>query len=200
MGSIESDPIGAGPARTPYRVFPTEGVTRMPKAVVIERSFVLAALEGAVPGHDAAAAFLERMVAAETTLFFNDVLELQLQDDAFDLAEREVGVPGARSGTTVSELARSMLARWQSLISSADAVYVELAPLLEDVLYYRERFGLPALDSVQAAMVMASGADGIATVDRNFGAVDPSLLPIFTPQSFVQSTRDTRSASGWPMR
>jgi len=190
-------PIESAPVDEHYRVFPMEETTSMPAAVVLERSFVLAALERTAPGHDAAAAFLEQMVAADTTVFFNDVLELQLQDVAFDLAVRQVRGAGTRSEASVSELARAMLARWQALITLTDAVYVELTPLLEDVMYYRERFGLPALDSVHAAMVMASDADGIATVDHAFGAVDPSLLPIFTPQQFVRCTRARRRSSGW---
>lgn len=190
-------PLEFAPIDEPYRVFPMEDVARMPAAVVLERSFVVAALERSAPGHDSAAGFLERMVLADTTLFFNDVLELQLQDAAFDLALREVRLTGTRSEASVSELARAMLARWQALIALTDAVYVELTPLLEDVMYYRERFGLPALDSVQAAMVMASGADGIVTVDQSFGEIDPSLLPIFTPQQFVRGTRARRRSSGW---
>jgi|GEM_PF-3364358 len=91
-----------------------------------------------------------------------------------------------------------MFGRWQSLITLTDAVYVELTPLLEDVMYYRERFGLPALDCVHAAMVMASGADGIATVDGAFGDVDPSLLPIFMPARFVPDHPDERGPRDRP--
>ncbi|OII20307.1 hypothetical protein BIV03_17195 [Curtobacterium sp. MCBA15_016] len=97
----EDMPLEFAPIDEPYRVFPMEDVARMPAAVVLERSFVVAALERSAPGHDSAAGFLERMVLADTTLFCNDVLELQLQDAAFDLALREVRLTGTRSEASV---------------------------------------------------------------------------------------------------
>jgi len=184
------------PIDEPLGVFAIEQVSTMPTSIVLDQSFVVGALESSAPGHDAAAGFLERMVHSGTTMFFNDLLELQLQDAAFDLAQREVHAAGMRSKDQVSILARALLGRWQKLIESSEAVYVELPPLLEDSMYYQERFGLPAADSLHAAMVMASDADGIATIDQAFGAVDPSLLPVFTPAQFVRGTRARRRSYG----
>jgi len=49
----------------------------MPTSIVLDETFVAGALESSAPGHDAAADFLERMVHSGTTMFFNDLLELQ---------------------------------------------------------------------------------------------------------------------------
>lgn len=125
------------------------------------------------------------------------MLELELHDVAFATAERQRARSGIDSGqpddaSRRSELARAFLGRWKGVLDHADAVHVELSDLMDDVMYYSERFRLTASDSIHAAMVVASGADGLVTNEPAFGAVDASLLPIFTPQGLTRPTARAR--------
>lgn len=84
---------------------------------------------------------------------------------------------------------------WHRIVLRADAVHVELPNMLEDVRYFMERAGLSAAHAVQAGMVVASGADGIATVEDRFGAVDETLVRMYTPQRLVERSRSRRPSA-----
>ncbi len=73
------------------------------------------------------------------------------------------------------------------MLLESDAVHVELSDLMDDLMYYSERFRLSSMSAVQAALVMAADADGLVTVEPTFGAVDASLLPLFLPRDVVRS-------------
>lgn len=173
------------------RVYATESLERMPEKVVLDHSFVFAALESKTRHHAVAADFLEGLTRAGTRLLFTDVLELQLHDRAFGTASwariraRCHSAPTPRAGP--DELARAFLGRWRSVLLESDAVHVELSDLMDDLMYYSERFRLSSMSAVQAALVMAADADGLVTVDPTFGAVDASLLPLFLPRDVVRS-------------
>lgn len=179
-----------------------EGCDPLPSGVVLETGFIVSALESSDRHHQASAAFLERLIRARTALFYNDLFELELHEKAFELGAQEVrlrmeppthGVrytdPGVRS------LAGDLLGRWHRIVLRADAVHVELPNMLEDVRYFMERAGLSAAHAVQAGMVVASGADGIATVEDRFGAVDETLVRMYTPQRLVERSRSRRPSA-----
>jgi len=176
-----------------------EDCQQLPAGVVLETGFVVSALEGSDPHHRACSAFLERIVRARTALFYNDLFELELHERAFELGTREVrrrtGPPSGAVRYTnpeVRSLAGDLLDRWHAVVVRADAVHVELPNMLEDVRYFMERAGLSAVHAVQAGMVVASGADGIATVEDRFGAVNETLVRMYTPQRLVRRSRSRR--------
>lgn len=178
------------------RVIAMEAVEVMPESVVLDHSFVFAALESEARHHAAAADFLERLTRGGTRLLFTDLLELQLHDRAFATAIRAVSATRRRAAQTplagADVLARGFIGRWRSVLLESDAVHVEVS----DLMYYSERFGLSSISAVHAALVMAADADGLVTVDPTFGAVDASLLPLFLPREVVRCTgrdRDLRA-------
>ncbi|KTR05220.1 hypothetical protein NS184_10640 [Curtobacterium luteum] len=178
------------------RVIAMEAVELMPESVVLDHSFVFAALESEARHHAAAADFLERLTRGGTRLLFTDLLELQLHDRAFATAIRAQSASQRRSGRTPSagadELARAFIGRWRNVLLESDAVHVEVSDLMDDLMYYSERFRLSSISAVHAALVMAADADGLATVDPTFGAVDASLLPLFLPRDVVRFARRGR--------
>lgn len=170
-----------------------------PAGLVLETGFVVSALVPSDPHHEACSAFLEWIIRAQTVLFYNDLFELELHEAAFELAAREIGRrlgPAPRvvrySDPDVRALAGELLSRWHAVVVRADAVHVESPNLLEDVRYFMERAGLSAAHAVQAGMVVASRADGIATVEERFGAVDATLVRMYTPQRLVRRSRSRR--------
>lgn len=182
------------------RVIAMEAVELMPESVVLDHSFVFAALESEARHHAAAADFLERLTRGGTRLLFTDLLELQLHDRAFATAIRAVSATRRRAAQTplagADVLARGFIGRWRSVLLESDAVHVEVSDLMDDLMYYSERFGLSSISAVHAALVMAADADGLVTVDPTFGAVDASLLPLFLPREVVRCTgrdRDLRA-------
>lgn len=172
------------------RVSAMETVECMPESVVLEHTFVFAALESEAQHHHAASDFLERLTSAGTRLLFTDLLELQLHDRAFATARlaassRQGSIRRLTSGEQV-ELARAFLGRWRAVLMHSDAVHVEVSDLMEDLMYSSERFRLSSSSAVHAALVMAADADGLVTVDPSFGVVDASLLPLFLPADLVR--------------
>ncbi|MGU3409559.1 hypothetical protein ACLBWP_05575 [Microbacterium sp. M1A1_1b] len=166
---------------------------------MLETGFVVSALEQSDTDHDACSEFLERLIRARRTLFYNDLFELELHQAAFDLAALEVQVRPRPTDAVVRftdpdvrDLAGALLRRWHAVVMRADTVHVDAPNLLEDVRYFMERHGLSAAHAVQAGLVVASGADGIATVDDRFAMVDETLLRVYTPRRLVSASRSRR--------
>lgn len=173
-------------------VFPLEHVTVLPASVVVDTSFMAAALDESAPEHEAAAVFLARLTQARTVIFFNDLVDLEMHDVAFGLAARESSAGGTGAHRTVGVLARSMLARWGAVLAHAEAVHVDVALTIDDLPYYMGQFGLSAQQAAHVGTSFLSEAQRILTVDVDFGRVDETTLRIYTPERLVRATRARR--------
>ncbi|MFJ3382026.1 hypothetical protein ACIPJ2_16640 [Curtobacterium sp. NPDC090217] len=167
-------------------------MSALPANVVVDTSFMAAALDESAPEHEAAAVFLARLTQARTTIFFNDLVDLEMHDVAFALAARGPSAGGSGVDGTVGVLARSMLARWRAVLAHAEAVHVDVALTIDDLQYYMGQFGLSAQQAAHVGTSFLSQAQRILTVDVDFGRVDERTLRIYTPERLVRATRARR--------
>src|SRR4051794_10643175 len=81
-------PVGRPPlARGVYSY--EDAARPCPVEALVDTSFIVEAVIKTQPGHQASQAYLARLLAAGTTLYFNRLLEMELAETAFQIALRE---------------------------------------------------------------------------------------------------------------
>lgn len=191
-------PVGRPPATR--GVFNLEERTFVPPTeIVLDSSFVAEALITTQPRHAVCAGFLEDIAAAETTVFFNRLLEAELWDFCYVIAVAEVyGRRRARAalrdgrirrrGTT---LRNRVVDAWEALLNALDWLVVDLSEVWPWVPQMM-RYGLRSNDAVHAATAAYVDVKAIATLDYDFSAVPARHLELYVPAHRVRACRERR--------
>jgi predicted nucleic acid-binding protein len=193
------------PRRSPSElgVFSFESGLLAPARVVLDSSFVVHALLPNEPLHEPCLRFLMQMAEADTEVFFNRLLELEIAEVGMRLAliERHgkknwkrARLDG-RSRRRATRLMQDMLSGWASHLAAFDHGRVELHEVVNPAMDLMA-LGLSSYDAVHAATATFVEADGIVTTDTGFGALPERSLRIYTSSSKVAGARARRRGTG----
>ncbi len=175
-----------------------------PTAIVLDTSVVAEALLPHESEHVVCDTLFQRLVAAETLVVFNRLLELELWEVVFNQVLR-TAVPRtqrrhARFGIDVREQAAHALDRaqrtWGTLLSTLAWRCVELDEVADAVPDLMRSYGLQSYDAVHAATLLASGVTDIVTRDAGFAVLLPEDATVHTTRARLSRTRGRRSRAG----
>lgn len=172
----------------------------LPEDVVLDTSFVIAALVTTEPLHSAARAFMLRLVTEEVVVYYNRLLEIEFSEVAFKIAVVEQhgrrGWPVKRNDGRVrrraGHLAGPLRTEWDALLTTLSHSRVELHEVADDVPGIMADHGLASYDAAHAATVQFVGAGALVTTDAGFGRVPATDLSLIVDASRVRSCRRHR--------
>lgn len=172
----------------------------LPSEVVLDTSFVVNVLVKTEPLHAVSEAFMLDLVANESTIYYNRLLELELAEIAFKVAVREQHGNKAwprmradgRARRRAGRLTKDLLVSWTDLLSTVPHLLVELDEVAGLVLDHMTDYGLASYDAAHAATAAFVEADGLVTNDVGFGHVDENELAVYIDASRVRSCRRHR--------
>jgi predicted nucleic acid-binding protein len=171
-----------------------------PADALVDTSFVVEAVIPSQPGHAAATRYLKRLAEAETILFFNRLLDLELAEAAFKIAlkerfgprdwqrRRSDGRARRRAGRLMSEAAEA----WEEMLLYFSGARIELDAVAAGVPQLMRQFGLASYDAVHAATAIHTGVAAIITRDTDFAALPQGTATIFTDSGRVATCRKRR--------
>lgn len=173
-----------------------------PDVVVLDTSFVVDALLTGQRRHADASGYLLTLAIADTRVYFNRLLELELAEAAYKIAIKEqFGRKRAvdmrtdgRALRRASRLAERLATEWRGLLDSFSWGIVELDDVAPEVPVLMRR-GLASYDAVHAQTAIALGVEHLVTTDTGFGLVAQSDLTIVTHSSLLTVTRRYRTRS-----
>lgn len=172
----------------------------VPAEVVLDTSFVVNALIGTEKHYEVCAAFLVRLAEAESVVYFNRLLEIELVETAFKIAVKEQHGSNAwpkkrndgRVRRRAGRLTERLLTSWHELLESLPHACIELDEVSSAVLRMMTSHGLASMDAAHAATAEYVGADGLVTTDAGFGNVPGEELRLYVDASRVRSCRQRR--------
>lgn len=160
---------------------------------MLDTSFLVNAFVESERLHTACETYLDTLVAAETTVYYNAITEVELAEVAFRIAikERHGDRRGARNDrritARVGRLAEELLAAWELTLSTLTHARIEIGEVAGDYLPLMTKYGLSSMDAVHAATALFVEAEGLVTTDAGFGNVPASDLRLFVDSSRVTS-------------
>ena len=168
--------------------------------VALDTSFVVRALHSREDDHQECLEFLRRLVTAEATVAFSELLQVELVETAYKLAVIErhgrSAWPSRRLDGRVrrraSRLADALMGSWGEILTTIPHIEVAVADAKSDLVDFMG-LGLSSYDSVHASAAVSSGAYVIATTDHGFSRVPEHVLCIATASSRVRSYRRARA-------
>jgi predicted nucleic acid-binding protein len=195
--------VARGPGRPPHirEVFSFEDLTLdVPREVVLDTSFVVGALIKTETDHAACREFMVRLADADSTVYFNRILEIELAEVAFRLAVKErhgnKGWPQKRNDGRVrrraARLSDSLFKSWNELLDAVPHVRIELHEVAEAVPEWMAKYGLGSMDAAHAITASYAEVDGLVTTDAGFGNVGAKQLRLYVDASRVRSCRRRR--------
>lgn len=172
----------------------------VPNEVVLDTSFVINVLIAAEPLHFVSQAYMTRLAAEKTTVYYNRLLELEVAEVAFKLAfvekhgrrdwkrKRGDGRVRRRAGRLSDELR----AAWAQLLTAVPHLMIELDEVADGVPTIMTKYGLESYDAAHAATATYVGAGGLVTTDSGFGRVPANVLPLYVDTGRVRTCRRHR--------
>src|SRR5437588_9558201 len=160
-----------------------------PRELVLDTSFVVDALIPSQARHVECRMFLGYMAAAESTVFFNRLLEAELWEAAYKIALKELH-PKRRAGDVRQDrrtlrraktLREEVDAAWRQVLTALDWAAIDLAEV-ERWLPRMMAYGLTSFDAVHAATAAAYVAvRPFVTLDYHFSFVPEGELELYVP-------------------
>ncbi|MCG7321576.1 type II toxin-antitoxin system VapC family toxin [Arsenicicoccus bolidensis] len=171
--------------------------------MTLDTSFVVSLLNSGEPHHGGSRRFADLLVASQSLVVYNRLLEIELVEVAFKLAVKErhgtKAWPAKRGDGRVrpraGRLARELLRSWGDFLEAVPYLCVELHEVSDDVPEAMIRWGLGSYDAVHVVSALYAGNQRIVTVDAGFGAVPEQHLTIYTDASRLRSTRRRRGGA-----
>lgn len=176
----------------------------VPGEILLDTSFVIAALNSGEPKHSEAVDYLQRLTHEQSLLVYNRLLEIELVEVAFKLAVKEQhgprGWPSKRHDGRVrrraGRLTDRLLSSWAEIVASRPSLCVELHEVSDEVPTAMKRWGLASYDAVHAQTAVYAGSPSIVTLDAGFGSVPQRVLSLYVDASRVSSCRRRRGGHG----
>jgi len=139
------------------------------------------------------------MAAAGTTIVFNQILELELAEAAYQIALKERHPrdwkryrSDGRARRRANRLLAAATQGWTELLSVFDHASYRIDEVISRVPNLMTRHGLASYDAVHAATAIEAQVNTIVTTDAGFGSVPASQLRVFTDNSRLRSCRSRR--------
>lgn len=175
----------------------------VPPEVVLDTSFVVAALNASEPTHRQAVDYLQRLTDEQSVLIYNRLLEVELIEVAFKLAvqerhgrrriyKRRDGRVRRRAGRLAQELRDS----WGEIVDTRPSLRVELEEVSDDVLDAMCDWGLASYDAVHALTAIYAEAPAMVTLDTGFADVPQQDLNVYVNATRVPDCRRRRGGAG----
>lgn len=190
----------AGRRPLPRGVYNFEDPTlEVPSEVLLDTSFVVAALNVSEPKHRQCVDYLQRLTDEQSLLVYNRLLQVELAEVAFKLAVKERhgnrGWPSKRNDGRVRRRAgrimKNFSASWMDIVDTRPSLCIEVEEVAGEVPDAMHDWGLGSYDAVHAATAIYAATSLIA-LDAGFGAVPERQLTIYTDTSRVSSCRRRR--------
>lgn len=172
----------------------------LPKEVVLDSSFVVAALLPRQPHHRAARSFLGHLADEASTFYFNRLLETELVEAAFQIGLRERHPKDwkrrrhdGRARRHASQVLDQVLETWSEVLAAVTWVRIEVGEVFDLVPRLVKRHGLASYDAVHTATALYVGVRDLATLDAGFSALPASILTLHVsrPRACVPTWRAT---------
>lgn len=174
----------------------------LPDAVVVDTSFVVEVLSPKQPAHVAALAFAQALAEADTTLVFNRLLELELDEAVYQVALKERHPRDwkrfrhdGRARRRANRLLTGFRAAWTEFLSAFDYVPYTVEEVADRVPELMTKYGFASYDAIHAATALDSGVSAIVAIDTAFAKLPQSRIAIYTDASRVANCRRYRQAS-----
>lgn len=176
----------------------------VPAEVVLDTSFVIAALNASEPAHQQAVNYLQRLTDEQSVLIYNRLLEVELVEVAFKLAVKERhgrrGWPHKRSDGRVrrraGRLAQELRDSWIQVVDTRPSLRIELEEVSDDVLHAMRDWGLASYDAIHALTAIYAEAPAIVTLDTGFADVPAAHLDVYVNSTRVPDCRRQRGGTG----
>lgn len=162
--------------------------------------FVVEALVAGQPLHRPARAFLERIAEAESVLYFNEILELELRDSSVQIALKQRSTKHVRrrlhdrrERPRVVRVMERAVASWNEILDALRWVRVsldEVSDLYPDLM---KRFGLRSNDAVHAATALYADLRHLVTLDSDLAAVPEEYLDLLVDRGSLKRFRAFRA-------
>lgn len=173
-----------------------------PEAVALDTSVVAEALLPSQPEHAQCAALFDILVANQTAIVFNRLLELELDQVLFNVALKDQhpgkDVRRIRADGRVRRRARRLLEQgkrsWAEVLDALPSLRVEVGEVADDATDLIGRYGLESYDAVHAATMFAAGLRDLITRDSDFAYIPEQLVALHTTVKRLPTMRRRRSA------
>jgi predicted nucleic acid-binding protein len=170
-----------------------------PDRAVLDTSFVVEAVIVSQPAHVVCQDYFVRLALAGTTIVFNELLEIELQEAAFQLGLKERHPRNwkryrgdGRSRPRAAALADAALAAWEEAVSALPHEVLDLSDVSELVPSLMRSWGLASYDAIHAATAIETGTSALVTRDAGFGSVPSRYFDLYVDSSRVASCRTRR--------
>jgi predicted nucleic acid-binding protein len=179
-------------------VYSFEGTFVAPPEVVLDTSFVVDALVTTQSRHQACRLFLDIIAATGSTVYFNNLLVVELWEAAYAIKLRELH-GGAwrrhrhdgRTRRPAKQLRLKMSEAWSTALEALDTVVIELGEVSSAAPLFM-LYGLSATDAVHAATAAYVDVRPFLTLDHHFSHVPGHVLELWVPQNRVRPCREAR--------
>lgn len=179
-----------------------------PAVVVLDTSAVVCALLEDQAQHEEYAGFLERAIAAGTTLVYCDLLDFELADASMKIAlKRRHGRDWFRHQkdeealADARELMHEVFARWREAMAQTSSARLPLGPIAGEAggspvrdraFTLLERYPIRSYDAAHAAAALVVDAPLVCR-DVDFAHLPASLITLMTDSTRVSACRQVRA-------
>lgn len=165
---------------------------------MVDTSFVVEALLPAQTHHPAARAYLDRLADAGTIVVFNELLEIELAEVAYQIALKERHPKNwkryrhdGRARRRANRLLTDVLSAWAQVLTAFDHARFALSDVKTQVPRLMTAHGLASYDAVHAATAAVAGVSAIVTTDAGFASL-PARVELYVDASRVGPCRRFR--------
>lgn len=173
----------------------------LPEVIVLDTSAVVEALLDDQPHHDDYAEFLERAIAADATLAYCGLLDLELAEACITItlrrAHRGRWRAHRRDGRALRPARRLMhdvFRRWHRMIDSARSARIPLADVQDLAIALMHSHPLLSYDAAHAATAVMLDAP-LLCLDGDFARVPEHRLQLLTDGSRLRRFRTLRQGT-----
>lgn len=145
---------------------------------MVDTSFVVEALLPTQRHHQAAQAYLDRLAGAGTIVVFNELLEIELAEVAYQIALKERHPKkwkryrhDGRARRRANRLLTDVLSAWAQVLTAFDHARFDLSDVGTQVPGLMTAHGLASYDAVHAATAVVAGVSAIVTTDAGFASL-----------------------------
>jgi predicted nucleic acid-binding protein len=151
------------------------------------------------PLHRACQEYLIRLAAEGTTIVFNELLEIELQEAAFQLGLKERHPKDwkryrsdGRARPRAARLANGALSAWEDVVSVVPHEVLDVGDVAELVPGLMSNYGIASYDAIHAATAIESDTQILVTIDAGFGSLPEEQIELYVDLSRVSSCRRRR--------